>query len=74
MNPSQLIAALNSMSVGDVESIRSKLAEAEEACRRLGQDELADRLDQARKALSAADLRTYRKLVETVISRLGHLR
>lgn len=74
MNPSQLIAALNSMSVGDLESIRAKLAEAGEACRRLGQVELADRLDLAREALATADLRTYRKQVETVISRLGHLR
>lgn len=74
MNPSQLIAALNSMAVGDLDSIRAKLAEAADGCRRLGQEELADRLDQARQALAAADLRTYRKQVETVISRLGHLR
>ncbi len=74
MNPSQLIAALNALTFGDLERLRSKLAEAADACRGIGQDDLAARLDEAGSALGSGDVKTYRRQVETVISRLGHLR
>ncbi len=74
MNPSQLIAALNALTFGDLARLRSKLAEAADACRRIGQEDLAARLEQAGSALESGDLKTYRRQVETVISRLGHLR
>ena len=74
MKPSQLIAALNSINVGELDGVRAKLAEARQACAGLQQEELADKLTEAEAALLQADLDTYRKRVETVIARLGHLR
>lgn len=74
MSPAQLIAALNSLSCGDLDSLTSKLDETREACREMGYDELAGLLDEARRSLLAADLRNFRRRVETVVSRLGHLR
>lgn len=74
MNATQLIAYLNAISVGDFDSIRGKLARARETCAELEQAELAQKLEQAEQALIGADMKTYRKRLETVISRLGHLR
>jgi len=74
MNPSQLIALLNSISVGEIDSIRSRLGEARAGCLALQQDELARKLEEAEEALARFDLKTYRKRVETVVAKLGHLR
>ncbi len=74
MKPSQIIACLNSLNVGEMDGIRSKLDEAREACLALDQTLLADQLGEAGSALSRADMKTYRKRVETVISQLGHLK
>ena len=74
MNISQLIAYLNALHLGEMEGILAKLAEARRACADLDQSELADKLDEAGQALSCADIRRYRKNVETVIARLGHVR
>ncbi len=74
MDESGLIAQLNSLSVGELDNLQGKLQEAEQGCRDLGHGDLADRLAQARQALLQCDTRTYRKQVETVVSRLGHLR
>ena len=74
MDTSQLIAFLNALNMGELDSIRVKLTRAEQACREMGQESLAGMLDEARRALAGADLKTYRKRIETVIARLGHLR
>jgi hypothetical protein len=74
LSPSQLIASLNALSFGDVDLLKSKLAGAEETCRELGRDDLAQLLAEARDGLAAGDLKLYRKRVETVVSKLGHLR
>lgn len=74
MSPSQLIAFLNALNLGDVAALGTKLDEASTACAVLGQADLADHLSQARAALAMGDVKTYRKKIETVISRLGHLR
>ena len=74
MNPSQIIASLNSLHVGEMSSIRAKLEEARRACLDLEQADLAERLEEAGKALDRADVGTYRKRVESVISNLGHLK
>jgi hypothetical protein len=73
-DPSSIIAGLNSMSFGEMEGLRARLGEARDACLGLDQQELADKLDEAESALDVADLKTYRKRVETVIARLGHLK
>ena len=74
MNPSQLIAFVNAMSLGDLDALRAKLTPAREACLQLEQPELAAHLDEAASALRSGDARTYRRKLETVVSRLGHLR
>ena len=74
MDHQQLITYLNAIHVGDVEAIRGKLDEAQRACIELQQQELADKLAEASSALAAADVKTYRRRVETVLSRLGHLK
>jgi len=73
-SPGQLIAALNSLSCGDLDAISARLDEARAACLDLGQAELAVKLTEASSALRASDLKTYRRNLETVVSRLGHLR
>ncbi|HXV74710.1 MAG TPA: hypothetical protein VD788_00195 [Candidatus Polarisedimenticolaceae bacterium] len=70
----RLIAMLNAIDVGELDGIRAKLASARQACIRLDQVELADRLHEAERALFEADLKTYRKRIATVIARLGHLK
>ena len=74
MDPSQLIAFLNAMTCGDLDAIASKLREAHNACSDLGEIDLASKLEEARMALLAGDLKTYRKRVETVVASLGHVR
>ena len=74
MDESNLIALLNSLSGGELDGLQAKLQEAEQGCRELGHEELGDRLGEACQALMRCDTRTYRKQVETVVSRLGHLR
>lgn len=74
MTPGQIIAALNALGVGELAAISAKLAEARRACLALEQVRLAAALDEAGQALSRADLKTYRKRVETVVAQLGHLK
>ena len=74
MDAPRLIAFLNAIEVGELDGIRGKLSVAREACLALEQTELAERLSEAESALGEVDLRTYRKRIETVISRLGHLK
>lgn len=74
MSPSQLIAFLNALNVGDVGALGAKLDEASTACAQLGHEDLSVHLSQARAALSTGDVKTYRKRIETVVARLGHLR
>ena len=69
-----LIAHLNAIRVGDLGSIRVKLEEARDSLQQIEQPELASMLQEALDALAAADVPTYRRRVETVVSRLGHLR
>jgi hypothetical protein len=74
MTPSQLIAFLHALNLGDLEALTGKLREAEGACNTLGRPDLAACVEEAAAALSQADLKTYRRKLETVVSRLGHLR
>jgi len=74
MNPAQLITYLNSIEIGEMDQIRGKLGEAREACNELSQHQLAEQIDEAEAALQRADVQTYRKRLETVIARLGHLK
>ena len=74
MDPGKLISHLNAISVGDLDGIRAKLKQAREACAEIEQPDLADKLREAAEALDRADMKTYRRRVETVVSKLGHIR
>lgn len=74
MSPSQLIALLNSLATGDLDSLTSRLDEASAACGTLGYDDLVAALAEAKVSLVSGDLRTFRRRVEKVVSKLGHLR
>ena len=74
MNASQLIAHLNAMSCGDLASVSRKLDAAAEACRQMDEAELVAMLTEARGCLDRGDLKTYRRRLQTVVARLGHLR
>jgi hypothetical protein len=70
----EILVHLNSLGVGELEAVRVKLDQARDACRQIDQPELADKLQEAVEALGRADMRTYRKRLETVVARLGHLK
>lgn len=74
MTPTQIIALLNSLALGDLDGIRGKLDEARAGCAALGKAEIATLVGEAREALASGDLTTYRKRVETAVARLGHVR
>ena len=74
MNAAQLVVHLNALNVGEMDTVMTKLSEARDACLEIEQAELADKLGEAVEALERADLKTYRKRVETVIARLGHIK
>ena len=75
LDASRLIAFLNAINVGELDGIRVKLAQA-----RRGLHLIWSRATwrassaEAEEALFGADMKTYRKRIETVISRLGHVR
>ena len=70
----EIIVALNSLGVGDLDAIQRKLAAAREALGACGQAELGLRLDEAAAALARGEFTEYRRLVSLVVSRLGHLK
>ncbi|HKQ61438.1 MAG TPA: hypothetical protein VJS92_09095 [Candidatus Polarisedimenticolaceae bacterium] len=74
MDPGQLIANLNAIGIGDLDGVLIKLREAKSGCGELEQAELVQLLDEAESALREADLKTFRKRLETVVARLGHLK
>jgi chorismate mutase len=74
LSATQVIALLNSLSTGDLDALRAKLDEAARACDELGRADLASALAEAKASLDAGDPRTFRRRVEMVVSKLGHLR
>jgi hypothetical protein len=74
MNAQQLIALLNSLTFGDLAALASKLDQARAECAALGHGAIAEVVDEARAALTAGDLKTYRRKLETAVARLGHVK
>jgi hypothetical protein len=74
MEVEKLIAGLNALNLGELDGLRSRLAHLRQACREIDQLELAAMLEEADAALEVADMKIYRKRLETVIARLGHLK
>ena len=68
------IGTLNSIRVGELGRILVRLGEIRGTLETIGDPDLLDALEQAREAISTGDLPIFRKRVQHVVSRLGHLR
>lgn len=68
------IATLNTLDVGSLDKIDEQLRAVREELVGHGLDDLVEKVDGCRKALGSGDLPEFRRLRETVVSRLGHLR
>lgn len=69
-----VIASLNNLNVGRLDAIADQLRSVREALEARGESELVSKLDACRDALFRGDLEEFRRLRETLVSRLGHLR
>lgn len=74
VGPRELILRLNSLSIGDLSALAVKLGSIRDSLVEIGQPDLAARLSEAGAALSEGRIQEYRRLVNQVVSRLGHLR
>jgi cobalamin biosynthesis protein CobD/CbiB len=68
------IVTLNSLQMGDVDRILVRLEQVSELLRDLSQEALVQSIQEAHEAIRQADLPLFRKRVQHVVSRLGHLR
>jgi hypothetical protein len=68
------IATLNNLGVGPLEKIEADLKAVRAELERLRLEELVEKLDACHRALTRGELQEFRKLRETIVSRLGHLR
>lgn len=71
--PREIIALLNALSLGELTSVERELSRAREALLDLGQAELGERVEEARRELQAGRLKEFRRAVATVTARLGHV-
>lgn len=69
-----MIAALNTIELGDVAKIQALLLEVRQELERRELTELVSKLDESLTALRQGDLQDFRRLKSTIVSRLGHLR
>ena len=70
----EVLAMLNAVSLGELAKVDAELARAQAALAVLRQDELAERVGEARRSLAAGDLKEFRRAVSNVTARLGHVR
>ena len=69
-----MIATLNTIEVGELEGIQSELLEVRRELMQRELGELVDHLDVCLAALRRGALKNFRRIKETIVSRLGHLR
>ncbi len=69
-----MIEALNSLSVGEISSLRRRVEEVREHAARQELAEITAILDEALEQLSAGDLKAFRRKIAHAVSRLGHVR
>ncbi|MGH9320605.1 MAG: hypothetical protein ACRD21_07830 [Vicinamibacteria bacterium] len=69
-----IIATLNQLGVGALDKIEADLRAVRAELERRELGELVEKLDACRRALGRGELEEFRRLRETMVSRLGHLR
>ena len=70
----EILACLNSLSLGEISRVRIELARASGSLAAIGQSELAARVDEATAALVSGNVKEYRRAISNVTARLGHLK
>jgi hypothetical protein len=68
------IATLNTLEVGSLDKIGEQLLAVRAELAGHGLDDLVEKIDACRVALEAGELDEFRRLRETIVSRLGHVR
>ena len=69
-----ILATLNALDVGTLDSIRAKLSQVEQALRAIGEEELATRSAEASDVLARGNVTEFKRLRATLQSKTGHLR
>lgn len=70
----RIIAELNSLTIGDLDLLRQRLESAARELEGLGQEELARKVVEARACLDRGEVAEYRRGVQNVVSKLGHVK
>jgi hypothetical protein len=69
-----LIEVLNNLTAGELSRLHARVADVRDEASRLGLAEVTTILDEARAALDAGNLKTFRRRLQHAVSRLGHVR
>jgi hypothetical protein len=69
-----VIATLNNLGVGALDKIEADLRTVRLELERRELGELVEKLDLCHRALTRGELQEFRRLRETLVSRLGHIR
>jgi hypothetical protein len=69
-----VIATLNNLGVGALDKIEADLRSVRAELERRQLAELVEKLDLCHRALTRGELQEFRRLRETLVSRLGHVR
>lgn len=68
------IATLNTLEVGSLDKISERLVAVREELVRHKLEDLVEKLDACKNALESGELGEFKRLRETIVSRLGHIR
>jgi hypothetical protein len=69
-----VIATLNNLGMGALDKIEADLRTVRHELEKRELGELVEKLDLCHRALTRGDLQEFRRLRETLVSRLGHIR
>lgn len=68
------IATLNTLEVGSLDKISERLVAVREELVRHKLEDLVEKLDACKNVLERGELDEFKRLRETIVSRLGHIR
>ena len=74
LGPREVIVILNSLPLNELSRVDGELERAREALLGMGQEELGQRVEEARRRLREGQLKDFRRTVATVTARLGHVK
>jgi hypothetical protein len=69
-----VIATLNNLGLGALDKIEKDLRSVRAELERRDLQDLVEKLDLCHQALTRGELQEFRRLRETIVSRLGHVR